>query len=72
MFKTYHRLPQRVVTCFLIPPGDGVLDFPEFLNLMSSRMGHLDNEDVLMQAFRVFDTDSDGYITAEELRKVCG
>ncbi|KAH9738635.1 calmodulin-7 [Citrus sinensis] len=40
--------------------GNGTIDFPEFLNLMEE----------LKEAFRVFDKDQNGFISAAELRHV--
>jgi len=51
---------------------DGMIDFPEFLNILSSQLSGVDNEEFLLEAFRVFDADDSGYITADELKKVMG
>ena len=51
--------------------GDGEIDFEEFLVMMSKRLGTGNNQDEeLRQAFKVFDKDGDGYITATELKLV--
>ncbi len=51
--------------------GDGEIDFNEFLEMMARRLGTESNqEEELRQAFRVFDKDGDGYITAVELKLV--
>ncbi|XP_077341751.1 uncharacterized protein LOC143987097 [Lithobates pipiens] len=48
--------------------GNGTTDFPEFLTIMAS---HLENtEEDVREAFREFDKDSDGFITADELRLI--
>ncbi|VFQ77332.1 unnamed protein product [Cuscuta campestris] len=50
--------------------GSGTIDFNEFLGLMASmKLGH-DEEKELRDAFRVFDRDNNGHITADELRHV--
>ncbi|KAD5960383.1 hypothetical protein E3N88_11855 [Mikania micrantha] len=50
--------------------GNGTIDFPEFLNLMAKKMKDPDSEEKLKEAFRVFDNDQSGFISAEELRHV--
>ncbi|KAG6546512.1 hypothetical protein Mapa_012061 [Marchantia paleacea] len=61
--------------------GDGRVDFQEFLSLYRSLCDedaatsdaekHTEDEDeTLLEAFRVFDKNADGYITAEELQTV--
>ena len=47
--------------------GNDTIDFTEFLALMSRQMRQSDIEDELREAFRVFDRDSDGFITPREL-----
>lgn len=42
----------------------------EFLALMSWKMKEADHEQEILEAFKVFDRDNDGFITAEELRHV--
>lgn len=50
--------------------GNENIDFTEFLALMSRQMRQSDIEDELREAFRVFDHDGDGFITAQELRSL--
>jgi len=50
--------------------GNGTIDFPEFLNLMARKMKDTDSEEELREAFRVFDKDQNGFISAAELRHV--
>ncbi|KAL2507368.1 Calmodulin-7 [Forsythia ovata] len=47
--------------------GNGKIDFLEFLNLMVQMKTDTDSEEELKEAFRVFDTDQDGFISAAEL-----
>mmetsp|Transcript_13981 Transcript_13981/g.30405 ORF Transcript_13981/g.30405 Transcript_13981/m.30405 type:complete len:159 (-) Transcript_13981:51-527(-) len=44
------------------------LDFDSFLTLMSRKMKDTDSEEELIEAFKVFDRDEDGFISARELR----
>ncbi|GLU18398.1 hypothetical protein SLE2022_347020 [Rubroshorea leprosula] len=46
------------------------MDFPEFLNLMARKMKDTDSEEELKEAFKVFDKDQNGFISAAELRHV--
>lgn len=46
------------------------VDFPEFLSLMAKRSKDTDSEEEIREAFRVFDKDGNGYISAAELRHV--
>ena len=50
--------------------GNGVVDFPEFLTLMARKMKDTDSEKELVEAFRVFDREGTGFITASELAHV--
>merc|ERR1712048_1467231 len=50
--------------------GNGSIDFPEFLDMMSRKMKDADSEEQIKEAFRVFDADNNGFITAKELRIV--
>jgi calmodulin len=50
--------------------GNGTVDFPEFLRLMARRMRDSDSAEELREAFRVFDKDQNGFISAAELRHV--
>lgn len=56
---------------FLISfPGNGTIDFPEFLTMMARKMKDTDSEEEIREAFRVFDKDGNGFISAAELRHV--
>ena len=50
--------------------GDGELDFPEFLLLMSNSMKDNGSEDELVEAFKVFDRDGDGSVSVDELMTI--
>jgi len=50
--------------------GNGTIDFNEFLDLMAHKMKELDSDEELREAFKVFDKDQNGYISAAELRHV--
>merc|ERR1712164_1267 len=44
--------------------GNGTIDFPEFLSLMSKKLKDTDTEEDLIEAFKVFDRDGNGLISA--------
>ena len=48
----------------------GSIDFKEFLNIMAKKMKETDTEEELIEAFKVFDKDGNGLISAHELRFV--
>ena len=50
--------------------GSGTIDFPELLTMMARKMKDTDSEEEIREAFRVFDKDGNGYISAAELRHV--
>ena len=50
--------------------GNGTIDFPEFLTMMARNMNDTDSEEMIREAFRVFDKDGNGFISAAELRHV--
>ena len=50
--------------------GDGTINFHEFLLLMSRKMGAAGEEDELLEAFKIFDRDGNGLISADELKYV--
>merc|ERR1719330_1512240 len=50
--------------------GNGTIDFPEFLSLMARKMKDTDTEEELIEAFKVFDRDGNGFISVAELRHV--
>jgi Ca2+-binding EF-hand superfamily protein len=49
---------------------NGTIEFNEFLDVMSENMEETDLEQDLRMAFRLFDEDDNGLISASELRKV--
>ncbi len=69
----------RTRTCAYVPffnvlivgiTGNGTIDFPEFLTMMARKMKDTDSEEEIREAFRVFDKDGNGFISAAELRHV--
>ncbi|ODQ62506.1 hypothetical protein WICANDRAFT_76673 [Wickerhamomyces anomalus NRRL Y-366-8] len=50
--------------------GDHQIEFSEFLALMSRQLKTNDSEQELLEAFKVFDKNGDGVISAAELKHV--
>jgi len=49
---------------------NGTIEFQEFLTMMSKKMKEPDSQDEIREAFKVFDKDGNGFISAAELRHV--
>ncbi|CAG9311064.1 unnamed protein product [Blepharisma stoltei] len=47
---------------------NGIIDFTEFLGLMAKQMKGQDSKGELLEAFKIFDRDGNGLISASELR----
>ena len=50
--------------------GSNTIDFPEFLSMMARKMKDTDSEEEILEAFKVFDKDGNGFISAAELRHI--
>ena len=50
--------------------GNNMIEFNEFLTLMSKQITSHDTEQELVEAFKVFDTNGDGVISVSELKAV--
>ncbi|KAJ8309337.1 hypothetical protein KUTeg_014211 [Tegillarca granosa] len=50
--------------------GNGEIDFEEFLLLMVKTMSKADDDDELKRAFKIFDVDNSGTISASDLRLI--
>lgn len=48
-------------------PGNGTIDFPEFLTMMARKMKDTDSEEEIREAFRVFDKVN--VVKAEKMRE---
>ena len=59
-----------LISCLFTFKGNGTIDFPEFLTMMARKMKDTDSEEEIREAFRVFDKDGNGFISAAELRHV--
>ncbi|KAL6637025.1 hypothetical protein ACP70R_024597 [Stipagrostis hirtigluma subsp. patula] len=50
--------------------GNGTIEFHEFLTMMAHKVKDADSEEEIKEAFKLFDKDQNGYISAAELRHV--
>lgn len=50
--------------------GNNTIEFNEFLTLMSKQLTSNDAEQELIEAFKVFDSNGDGFISVSELKSV--
>ncbi|KAJ3153979.1 hypothetical protein HDU89_008846 [Geranomyces variabilis] len=50
--------------------GSGVIDFNDFLELMTSKMSEKDTREEIVKAFRLFDDDDTGKISFKNLKRV--
>ncbi|CAG2241634.1 CALM [Mytilus edulis] len=50
--------------------GNGTIEFPEFLQMATDMMKSVDLADEVRDAFRLFDKNGDGYVTAPELKTI--
>lgn len=51
--------------------GDGTIDFPKFLEIMMIRMEDTaDSEEEILEAFKIFDKNGNGFISADEIRHI--
>jgi len=50
--------------------GSGTIDFEEFLDMMTVKMGERDSKEEMAKAFRLFDDDETGRITFKNLKRV--
>ena len=49
------------------PDNYGIIDFCEFLSLISRKARNIELEESLLETFKVYDRDGNGYISASEL-----
>ena len=50
--------------------GSGTIDFDEFLQMMTSKMGERDSKEEILKAFKLFDDDETGKISFKNLKRV--
>ena len=50
--------------------GSGVIDYNEFLDMMTQKMAERDPREEMLKAFRLFDDDESGKISFRNLKRV--
>lgn len=50
--------------------GNGKIEFDEFVTLMKRKMEDTETEDIIIEAFKMFDKEGQGLISSEELRNI--
>merc|ERR1712151_561409 len=50
--------------------GSGHIEFPEFLEMMTGKMGEKDTKEEIMKVFKLFDNDSTGKVSFSNLKRV--
>jgi calmodulin len=50
--------------------GYSTIDFDSFVNIMARKMKDTDSEDEILEAFKAFDKDGNGFVSADELRHI--
>ena len=65
-----YREYKIVLTGCICNIGDGQIDLPEFLSMMSAQMESKEDDKEMIKAFQEFDKNGDGFITQEELKEV--
>ena len=50
--------------------GDGLLDFPQFMEAIVKKISELDLDKEIEKSFRLFDSNGDGYLDIDDLKHV--
>ncbi|KAJ0975996.1 hypothetical protein J5N97_017961 [Dioscorea zingiberensis] len=50
--------------------GSGAIDFDEFLQMMTAKIGERDTKEELMKAFRIIDQDNNGKISQGDIMRI--
>merc|ERR1712228_499557 len=61
---------KKMVSAILEGKDSNKITFPEFLTMMAQTIQYKDNEEEVREAFRVFDKEKTGFISAAELRHI--
>jgi len=60
----------KQMICEVDADENGSIDFAEFVTLMARKMSNTNRDSEIMEAFKVFDRDGNGKISADELKSI--
>lgn len=58
------------MVAFILSLGTGLIDFDEFLNVMTSKIGEHSSRRDLGRVFKLFDTDNTDFISLENMKRI--
>ena len=64
------KIKFNFLTAFSLLSGNGMIEFPEFVEVLKERLKEADITEDIIEAFKVFDIDKNGYITGDEISKI--
>ena len=74
VMRSLGQNPTEAELCDMINEGDakghGTIYLSDFLTMMARKMKDTDSEEEILEAFKVFDKDGNGFISAAELRHI--
>ncbi|KAL4238174.1 hypothetical protein ACF0H5_002886 [Mactra antiquata] len=65
-YPTEHELQEMINEVDI--DGNGTIEFPEFCEMMMKRISENNENSDFLEAFKVFDSNDDGYISPAELK----
>jgi len=70
LYASMGQVPNDSMLDEMIKEAPGPINFTTFLTLFGDRLTGTDPEDVIIGAFRMFDTKDEGFIPENELKKI--
>ena len=69
-FARFSQAEVRLLIEELDTDGNGNIDFPDFLMVVSRKMAEVESPAACVGAFKVFDKDNNGFVTVAEFRHI--